>query len=93
VMVWLGSSRVPKPQSHDVARLMRDGVIRNHVHLGTVNAAPRDFADALSHLAVLHDGQGDALAALVTARVRGDDALWHYEHREPQGIKTVVVYD
>ncbi|MEX2185384.1 MAG: alcohol dehydrogenase catalytic domain-containing protein [Pirellulales bacterium] len=93
VMVWLGSSRVPQPRTHNVARLMRDAVIRNHVHLGTVNAAPRDFADALAHLAELHERCGEPLAALITNRVRGDDALWHYEHREPQGIKTVVMYD
>jgi threonine dehydrogenase-like Zn-dependent dehydrogenase len=93
VMVWLGSSRVPQPRTHNVARLMRDAVMRNHVHLGTVNAAPRDFADALAHLAQSHERFGGPLAALITNRARGDDALWHYEHREPQGIKTVVMYD
>jgi threonine dehydrogenase-like Zn-dependent dehydrogenase len=93
VMVWLGSSRVPEPKPHNVERLMRDGVIRNHIHLGTVNAAPRDFADALAHLAAWHSRQPADLAAIITNRVRGDDSLWHYEHREPQGIKTVVMYD
>lgn len=93
VMVWLGSSRVPKPAMHNLARLMRDGVIRNHLHLGTVNAAPRDFVDALAHLTMLHARDAEAVAALITRRVRGEAALWHYEHREPQGIKTVVMYD
>lgn len=93
VMVWLGSSRVPAPSRHNVARLMRDGVIRNHVHLGTVNAAPRDFVDALAHLAAWHERQGDDLAALITNRVYGAEALGHYEHRQPQGIKTVVMYE
>jgi glucose 1-dehydrogenase len=93
VMVWLGSSRVPEPKPHNVERLMRDGVIRNHIHLGTVNAAPRDFEDALAHLAEWQRRQADDLAVVITNRVRGDDALWHYEHREPQGVKTVIMYD
>lgn len=42
---------------------------------------------------MLHDRDADAVAALITRRVRGEEALWHYEHREPQGIKTVVMYD
>lgn len=92
VMVWLGSSRVPQPRAHNVARLMRDAVLRNHVHLGTVNAAPRDFVDALAHLDHWRQTCPDALAAVITDRVRPADALWHYENRAPQGIKTVVVY-
>jgi threonine dehydrogenase-like Zn-dependent dehydrogenase len=92
VLVWLGSSRVPRPQSLNVALLMRDGILRNHVHVGTVNAAARDFHDALDHLSALQETHAAALANLITARVSPADALWHYEHREPQGIKTVVVY-
>jgi threonine dehydrogenase-like Zn-dependent dehydrogenase len=92
VMVWLGSSRVPRPRELEVARMMRDAVMRNHIHLGTVNAAARDFRDALDHLAALGKTHGDALAALITARVSPKDALWHFDNREPQGIKTVVEY-
>ena len=29
-----------------------------------------------------------AVEAVVTARISPDDALWHFEHRQPQGIKT-----
>jgi threonine dehydrogenase-like Zn-dependent dehydrogenase len=90
VIVWLGSTRVPEPRSLDVARMMRDGILRNHLHLGTVNSALRDFRDALAHLAQLQTTHPRELAALFTARVPLKDALWHYEHREPQGIKTVV---
>lgn len=92
VLVWLGSTRRPKPIEHNVARMMRDGVLRNHIHLGTVNSAARDFRDALVHLAQFQKTRPTALAALVTARVPPRDALWHYENREPQGIKTVVMY-
>ena len=84
---------MPQPTTHNVQRLVRDGLLRNHVHLGCVNAAPRDFQDALAHLGQLANGRRSELAALVTARVRIDDSLWHYEHRDPQGIKVVVRYE
>jgi len=92
IMVWLGSTRLPRAKSHNVEKLMRDGLIRNHLHVGCVNAAPRDFKDALSHLAQLKQTHARQLAALITARVRLEDSLWHYEHRQPQGIKTVIEY-
>jgi glucose 1-dehydrogenase len=93
VIVWLGSNRVPQPALHNVEKLVRDGLLRNHLHIGCVNAAPRDFADALRHLGDFSRDRRAELAALITARIRPDDSLWHYEHRQPQGIKTVVVYD
>jgi threonine dehydrogenase-like Zn-dependent dehydrogenase len=91
VMAWLGSSRVPRPRELNLAQLMRDAVVRNHVHIGCVNAAPRDFEGALSHLDQLRRERREALSALITARVAPDEALRHYEHRQPQGIKTVVI--
>jgi threonine dehydrogenase-like Zn-dependent dehydrogenase len=92
VIVWLGSNRVPQPTTHNIQKLVRDGLLRNHIHVGSVNAAPRDFEDALAHLSLLARDRRTELAALITARVTPDKALWHYEHREPQGIKTVVMY-
>ncbi len=93
VMVWLGSSRLPRPLPHNLDVLMRNAILRNHVHLGTVNAAPRDFVAALRHLEQLQQSQGSDLAALLTERVPLRDSLWHYRHRVPQGIKTVVMYE
>jgi threonine dehydrogenase-like Zn-dependent dehydrogenase len=92
VIVWLGSLRQPEPAMHNVQRLMRDGLVRNHLHIGCVNAAPRDFTDALSHLAQLKRTHAAELTALITARVRPEESLWHYTNRQPQGIKTVVQY-
>lgn len=92
VMVWLGSSRVPQPASLNVARVMRDGLLRNHLHIGCVNAAPRDFGGAIAHLTQLHQQSPQLLDRLITARVSPADALWHYEQRQKQGIKTVVDY-
>jgi hypothetical protein len=77
---------------HNVQRLMRDGLVRNHLYVGCVNAAPRDFADALAHLAQLQRTYAAELAALITARVSPAESLWHYTHRQPQGIKTVVCF-
>ncbi len=91
-LVWLGSTRLPEPANHNVERLMRDAIIRNHVHLGTVNSAPRDFLHALEHLDYWQTQNPAALRALITRRVPPAQALWHYSHREPQGIKTVVDY-
>src|SRR5262245_61163788 len=92
VIVWLGSMRKPLPALHNVQRLMRDGLVRNHLHIGCVNAAPRDFTDALAHLAQLRNTRAAELAALIHARVRPADSLWHYTHRQPQGIKTVLQF-
>lgn len=92
IVVWLGSSRVPQPGTHNLQRLMRDGLVRNHIHLGCVNAAPRDFHDALAHLGRLATDRRRELTALITARVQPQDSLWHYEHRQPQGIKTVLMF-
>lgn len=92
VMVWLGSTRLPEPQVRNVEQLMRDGILRNHLHLATVNSAPRDFVDALDHLGQLATTHPAELAALITSRVTPEEALWHYLHRLPQGIKTVVEY-
>lgn len=93
VMVWLGSSRLPKPRTHNLDILMRNAILRNHVHLGTVNAAFRDFAQALEHLAQLDLTHRASLEAIITARVSLPEVLWHCRHREPQGIKTVVQYE
>jgi threonine dehydrogenase-like Zn-dependent dehydrogenase len=92
VMVWLGSSRTPQPAQLNVERLIRDGLLRNHLHIGCVNTAPRDFADALAHLAQLGRTHAAELSALITARVAPADSLWHFSHRQPQGIKTVLMY-
>lgn len=92
IMVWLGSSRVPHARPHNVERLMRDGLLRNNLFIGSVNCAPRDFHDALAHLQFWQSRDQRALGKLITARVRQADALWHYEHRQPQGIKTVVQF-
>ncbi len=92
IMVWLGSSRQSRPMPHNVARMMRDGVLRNHVHVGCVNAAPRDFASALAILKRLSVEMPRTVAKLITDRVAPAESLSHYNSRRPQGIKTVLEY-
>jgi threonine dehydrogenase-like Zn-dependent dehydrogenase len=93
VIVWVGSDRVPRPELRNVQKMVRDGLLKNHIHIGCVNAAARDFRDALRDLSLLAKDRRAELTALITARVKPADALPHYEHREPQGIKTVVMYE
>lgn len=93
IMVWLGSTRTPRPKTHAVERLMRDGIVRNHLHVACVNSAPRDFLDALRHLGQWFSRQPREVESLITARVAPGNALWHYRQRQPQGIKTVVMYE
>ena len=93
IMVWLGSVRSPRPKLQPVETLMRNVLVRNQILLGTVNAALRDFELAIEHLGQMQAEESEAMNALITARVAPRDALWHYENREPQGIKTVLMYD
>lgn len=92
VGVWLGSVRIPQPGTHNVQLWMRDALVRNHAYLGSVNAAARDFHDAIAHLVQMNEQQPAPLRKMLTCRVSQADSLWHYEHREPQGIKTVIEY-
>jgi threonine dehydrogenase-like Zn-dependent dehydrogenase len=93
VMVWLGSSRRSQPVVHDMVTMMRNGLLRNQVFIGCVNAAPRDFRAALDDLAQLQRSHPDAIRRLVTDRVGRDEAPWHYTNRRPDGIKVVVQFD
>jgi threonine dehydrogenase-like Zn-dependent dehydrogenase len=92
VAVWLGSTRTPCPAVHDVTRLMRESLIRNHLHIGCVNAALRDFQRALVDLAECQRRWPGLAARLITDRVGQRDALPHYVGRVKHGIKTVVDY-
>lgn len=93
IMVWLGEARQATARSHNLERLVREAVLRNHVFVGSVNAAPRDFEAALSDLEQLSRSHPRVLPSLITDCVCPQDSLWHFQHRRPQGIKTVLVYD
>jgi threonine dehydrogenase-like Zn-dependent dehydrogenase len=93
IIVWLGSARHPQPGEYNLGQLMRTCYIRNQIILGSVNAAPRDFASALAHLRHFHRQMPRALAQLITARVQPRASLPHFTQRPPQSIKTVLMYD
>jgi len=90
VMCWLGAARHGKPKQLNLMQMMQNAILGNHLHFGSVNAAPRDFEHALRDLVLMNQTHHAALSSLITSRVSMEDALWHYTHREPQGIKTVV---
>lgn len=92
VAVWLGSSRTAEERPLNVDRLMRHAVIRNHLHLGTVNAARTDFESALADLQTSRQRFGELVYEIFTDEVRLGESLWHFRHRGPESIKTVVVY-
>lgn len=92
VMVWLGSRRDPKEQPQNFGRFVRDGLIRNNLFLGCVNAAPRDFAEALARLAEWNVSCPELVARVITARVSLDEGLAHLAERPKHSIKTVVTY-
>jgi len=91
-MVWLGAARQPEPKMLNVQNVMRNALLGNQLHLGAINASARDFHDALMHLEMMQDSHRSEMSDLFTDRVGQQDALWHYQNRQPQGIKTVVMY-
>jgi glucose 1-dehydrogenase len=88
--VWLGSSRQARPRQVNLAAMMRNGVIGNHLHLGSVNASLDNFQDALETLAWSQREHSSATRRTITSTVGPEDALVHFRRRTPQGIKTVV---
>jgi threonine dehydrogenase-like Zn-dependent dehydrogenase len=92
-MVWLGAARTDHERVHNLDALMRRSLMGNHLHLGSVNSAPRDFDDALRHLPQLQQENPTAAAGLITRRAAIDSALDHFTQREPRSIKTVFMYE
>lgn len=92
-MAWLGSSRLPEPMQLNFGRLMRDAILKNLLFVACVNSAPRDFHDALAHIAIVDRARPGVLSRLFTHRVNIQESLPHYLARVPQGIKTVIHLD
>lgn len=92
VAVWLGSSRTRRGRHCDLDLLMRMAVIRNHLHLGSVNAAPADFRAASILLEQWYREFPGEIVQLFTHQVDMEGAVEHLRCRKPGSIKTVVVY-
>jgi aldose 1-dehydrogenase [NAD(P)+] len=89
-IVWLGASRIPKSRTLSVDRMMGEAIFRNHIILGTVNSAHRDFVDALTHLKQLKAEYPSATNKLFTERLSAKDSLEFYNERTKQSVKTLV---
>jgi glucose 1-dehydrogenase len=84
---------VPGPQPSapaDLARHMRDMVLRNQVLLDTVNVGPQAFVYALRDLGCFLDRWPGALLALIGDRHPPQEAPALI--MEPAGIKTVISF-
>jgi threonine dehydrogenase-like Zn-dependent dehydrogenase len=67
-------------------------LIRNNLFIGSVNAAPRDFAEALARLEDWRRRSSPLLARMMTDRVAPTAALDHFAARRRDSIKTVIEY-
>jgi glucose 1-dehydrogenase len=93
VMVWVGSSFLPQPRLAELARLMGTAILRNHLFLGTVNAARRDFASAIQLLESRWQTDSTLLKRIVTETVSFADSLPFFQGRKKDSIKTVIRFD
>jgi glucose 1-dehydrogenase len=75
----------------DPASLMRDMVLKNHVLLGTVNAGPDAFADALDDLGRFEQRWPHAMSTLIAGRYPPEQATELIFGR-PAGIKSVISF-
>jgi len=76
----------------DPARLMREMVLRNQVLLGTVNAGPGAFADALADLDLFRRRWPAVVRTLIAGRYPPEQAPDLILGR-PAGIKTVITFN
>lgn len=68
IFVFTGVPRPEKPIQFDAERIMYNLVLRNQVVLGTVNAGPQAFANAVRDIGVFADRWPAALRAMITGR-------------------------
>ncbi len=92
VIAWLGSRQQLQGPEVVITELIRVGLVRNHIHLGCVNAAPRDFQEALEVLQRLASTSRPLLKRLITHRVPLEQSLELFHRRPPQTIKVVVEF-
>lgn len=89
IFVFTGVPRGEKPVEFDTERIMYNLVLKNQVVLGTVNAGPQAFDNAVRDLGVFAGRWGNAVRAMITGRYPME------EFRDPVtgkagGIKNVI---
>jgi threonine dehydrogenase-like Zn-dependent dehydrogenase len=86
---------IPAPRSAipiEADTLMRNMVLKNQVAVGTVNAGPEAFTDAIADLGIFMKRWPDALKSLITGRY----SLQNYKELllgDKSGIKNVIAMD
>jgi threonine dehydrogenase-like Zn-dependent dehydrogenase len=78
-----------KPASVDADRFMTETVMRNQLVLGSVNAAMRDFRDAIAHLEWANANFPEQIRRLITGRFPARDFAGAYTS---DGIKNVIEF-
>ncbi len=73
----------------DTDALMRNFVLKNQVVLGSVNAAPMHFHDAISDIGAFMQRWPSAVRSLITGKFPIEQAVGPLEGRSP-GIKNVI---
>ena len=97
MMSLTGIGPIGKEASIDANRFLTEAVMRNQLILGSVNAAKRDFEDAVEHLVWAHERFPEQLKGLITGRNAVKDmkeacADVIDKKRNPGGIKTVIEF-
>lgn len=89
VFIFTGVPGLHGPRPTDIDALMRSQVLRNQVVLGTVNASPQNFNDAIEDLGEFQNRWPGTLASLISSRVPIEDTVALLSGH-PGGIKHVI---
>jgi glucose 1-dehydrogenase len=92
IYVFTGIPPQRPPVEIEADSLMRRMVLRNQLALGTVNAAPADFAAAVKDIAMFNERWPDQLRKLITGRYP-IDSYGELLLESPKGIKNVIRLD
>jgi threonine dehydrogenase-like Zn-dependent dehydrogenase len=92
IFVFTGIPAPGPANSVDTDMLMRNMVLKNQVAVGTVNAGPQAFTDAIADLGIFKERWPSALKSLITGRYK----LENYKELllgDKSGIKNVIALD
>lgn len=90
IFVFTGIPAPHPATSIEADNIMRNMVLKNQVAIGTVNADPNAFHNAISDLGIFHKRWPDAVRSLITGRYTMDKYRQLLVDEEKSGIKNVV---
>ena len=88
IFVFTGVPGHQQPMPVDTSMIMRDMVLRNQLVLGTVNASPRHFDNAIADLSKFREKFSDAVTRLITKRFPIEE--YSQPISQHAGIKNVI---